>query len=111
MGRGSSGSSRATRVGRLPVGTDRRVVPTSDVVVIAVGTQARRRDGFACLSSIEPAAGEAAGSLDPPAWHTVSVTKSAGPVGPRRYFSCTVSLVNRAAEGSELRVPPEGLAG
>ena len=92
----------ALRAGRLPVyepGLERLVaanvaagrlsftsditdaVPTADVVMLAVGTPSRRRDGRADLTFIHEAARQVADVLD---GYTVIATKSTVPVGTGR---------------------------
>ena len=68
--------------GRLGFTTDLKTsVREADVVMIAVGTPARRGDGFADLSYVFKATEEIAESLN---GYTVVVTKSTVPVGTCR---------------------------
>lgn len=68
--------------GRLSFTTDLKTsVKDADVVMIAVGTPARRGDGFADLSYVFKAAEEIAAAIN---GYTVVVTKSTVPVGTCR---------------------------
>jgi UDPglucose 6-dehydrogenase len=70
---------RNVRAGRLAFATDLgHAVADSEAVFIAVGTPARRGDGFADLSYVRLAAREIAATLG---GYTVVVTKSTVPVG------------------------------
>src|SRR5712671_3511629 len=70
---------RNAKAGRLFFVTDiAPAVQSADVVMLAVGTPARRGDGLADVSFVIEAAGEAAASLRD---HAVVVTKSTVPVG------------------------------
>ena len=71
--------ARNVKGGRLFFMTDARAaVAAADVVLLAVGTPARRGDGLADVSFVMEAAREAAAALN---GYTVVVTKSTVPVG------------------------------
>lgn len=70
------------KAGRLHFTTKlQEVVPTADMVFIAVGTPSRRGDGYADLRYVYAAAEQVAKALD---GYTVVVTKSTVPVGTGR---------------------------
>ncbi len=73
----------------------REAVPQADVVFIAVGTPARRGDGYADLKYVYAAAREIAQYLD---GYTVVVTKSTVPVGTARQVARIIRETNPHAE-------------
>ncbi|MBI1954343.1 MAG: UDP-glucose/GDP-mannose dehydrogenase family protein [Proteobacteria bacterium] len=74
--------AQTTRLGHLTFSTNlKEAVSQADIVFIAVGTPARRGDGYADLSYVYQAAEEIAQSLTK---YTVVVTKSTIPVGTCR---------------------------
>ena len=77
------------KAGRLHFTTKLQdVVPTADMVFIAVGTPSRRGDGHADLRYVYAAAEQVAQALD---GYTVVVTKSTVPVGTGREVRRIVS--------------------
>ena len=91
--------ARTRRDGRLRFSTAlAEQVADADLVCIAVGTPARRGDGYADLSYVYAAAGEIAPAL---CGYTVIVTKSTVPVGTTRNVA---RLIGEAAPDAQFDV-------
>ena len=89
--------------GRLSFSTDlKSVVPSADVVFIAVGTPSRRGDGHADLTYVYAVAREVADAVE---GFTVVVTKSTVPVGTGDEVSRIIASTNPNADVAVVSTP------
>src|SRR5262245_16654713 len=95
--------ARNVKAGRLFFTTDAQgAVAAGDVVMLAVGTPARRGDGLADVSFVMEAAREVAAAL---ADYTVVVTKSTVPVGTGDEVETLIRKVRPEADFSVVSNP------